>query len=144
MTDEPVDGPALAAKILSRMPERTKERLTALMRAENPAVTAKVEENLVTLRDIAALSGPSLQALLTATPPREFALAVAQLDPVSQESVVAQLPANRKRMLEDELTTLASTPRAELDEAARRILARFEYLRERGVVRREGKDLTTA
>ena len=137
--DQQLDGPKIAASILSRMKSSDQKRLIENMRESAPEVTSKVEANLVTFEQIGELTSQSVQLLLKEIDQRDLALSLSQTDQALASTILANMSDRKKASIKEDCENLRDIKPAEIEEAKLRIVKRLEALRSAGKIRTQSE-----
>ncbi|MEY4668709.1 MAG: FliG C-terminal domain [Pseudomonadota bacterium] len=125
---EVIDGPGVAAKILSRFPAEEREHLVATIRAEAPKVAATLERRMVDLSKVERLPAPDLQNLLRQVPERDLALSLRATEEPIRQRIIENLSETKLEVVREESAVLPSTEASDIEAAQARILKRLEEL----------------
>lgn len=124
---EVIDGPGVAAKILSRFPAEEREHLVAAIHSQSPKAGAAIERRLAD----APRTNSSPAATLQSSPQQVSTPGVApyQASPrATQQLVVERVYEHEAPQLEESREPVATSPASELEAAQNRILRRLEEL----------------
>ena len=137
--DEKVDGPKVAAQILSSMRASDRERIVSAMKEKAPELTVRVEANLFTFEDIADLTPQGLQLLLSEIPQPDLTLALKRASTKLQTIFFANMTDRKCKSVKEDLITLPPQPIKDVEDAQQRILKRLDELRTAGRILTQGK-----
>jgi flagellar motor switch protein FliG len=125
---EVIDGPGVAARILSRFPAEEREHLVAAIRAEAPKVAATLERRMVDFRKVDRLPAPALQSLLREVPHRDIAISLKTAEEPVRQRILENVSENKLEMVKEDTSLLAPTEVTDIEAAQARILKRLEEL----------------
>jgi len=126
--DQPINGPKVAADILSCMPAEDRSRLVEAIRSENPVIAARIEDNLFNFERITEVTDQAVQKLLREVPHRDVVISLkAAPDPV-RDKILHNMSESRQRLVEDDVESLPPMKSSDVHAAQRRIIKRLEDL----------------
>ena len=137
--DEVVDGPAIAAQILSRMDSASKERIVASLKVSQPSLAAKIENKLLSFDEIADLTPQSIQTLIKSVDYKDLLLSLKTASRLVKDILFQNMSERKRDMLNEDFKALPPVRLSEVEEAQRRILLKLDELRTAGLVRSGGK-----
>jgi flagellar motor switch protein FliG len=125
---EVIDGPGVAAKILSRFPAEEREHLVAAIRAEAPKVAATLERRIVDFRRVERIPTTALQNLLREIPHRDIAISLKTAEEPVQQRILENVSESKLEMVKEDLSLLPPMEVTDVEAAQARILKRLEEL----------------
>lgn len=130
--DEKVDGAQIASRILNAMPAGHKEKLVQAIKAADPQIARKIEDNLLSFDDIAELTPKSIQALLRVVEHRDLIVGLKTASDPVKENLFRNMSLGKRRLVEEDFAALPMLPQSEVSQAQARILKKLEELRTLG------------
>ena len=127
----------MAAEILNRLPKAQKERLLAAIEKQDPAIAAKLQENVYRFDEIADLNPKSVQARVTTIEERDLLLSLKTASDPVKERILSGVSERKRKIMLEELALLPPTPKKDVEDAQRRVMEKLEQLRASGEVRAE-------
>ena len=137
--DTVVDGPKLAAQILSRLAPEQQSKLMQAISEASPQIAQKIEENLFSFEDIADLTPQGLQAVLKEVEHKDLVVSLKTASNEVKKTILQNLSQRKQQMVQEDLAALPPTRVTEVKEAQIRIVRKVDDLRSRGVVRTQSK-----
>jgi flagellar motor switch protein FliG len=125
---EVIDGPGVAAKILSRFPAEEREQLVAAIRAEAPKVAARLERRIVDFTKVERLPAPDLQNLLREVPHRDIAISLKTAEAPVRQRILENVSESKLEMVKEDISILPPMEVSDVEAAQARILRRLEEL----------------
>lgn len=125
---EVIDGPGVAAKILSRFPAEEREQLVAAIRAEAPKVAARLERRIVDFTKVERLAPPDLQNLLREVPHRDIAISLKTAEAPVRQRILENVSESKLEMVQEDISILPPMEVSDVEAAQARILRRLEEL----------------
>jgi flagellar motor switch protein FliG len=125
---EVIDGPGVAAKILSRFPAEEREHLVAAIRAEAPKVAATLERRIVDFTRVKLIPTTALQNLLREIPHRDIAISLKTAEEPVQQRILENVSESKLEMVKEDLCLLPPMEVTDVEAAQARILKRLEEL----------------
>jgi flagellar motor switch protein FliG len=125
---EVIDGPGVAAKILSRFPAQEREQLVAAIRAEAPSVAARLERRIVDFTKVERLPAPHLQNLLREIPHRDIAISLKTAEEPIRQRILENVSESKLEMVREDVSLLPPMEVTDVEAAQARILRRLEEL----------------
>ena len=125
---EVIDGPGVAAKILSRFPAKEREQLVAAIRAEAPKIAARLERRIVDFTKVERLPAPDLQNLLREVPHRDIAISLKTAEEPVRQRILDNVSDSKLEMVKEEISILPPMEVSDVEAAQARILRRLEEL----------------
>ncbi len=138
--DEAVNGPKIAALILSRMKGAQKERIVKAIQNSDPAIATKIEENLFNFDEIADLPNASVQVLLQNISPKDLVVSLKTASEKVKTIIFLNMSERKQQIVKDDFQALAPTRLSDVEEAQRRILGKLDELRTAGLLRTQSKN----
>ncbi|MCB0328902.1 MAG: hypothetical protein KDD70_04545 [Bdellovibrionales bacterium] len=135
--DEEVNGPRIAAEILSRMAPETQTRIVANIEASAPELALKISDEMFRFDDIAELPDRSIQVLAQAVNHHDLVVALKKALPKTKEKIYQNISERKRSLLTNDGDTMAPVKSSEVDFAQRRIMNTLEELRQAGKIRTE-------
>lgn len=126
--ENPIDGPRVAAQILSHMPSEDRSRLVEAIREANPAMAARIEDNLFCFETLAEVSDQAVQKLLREVPHQDVVISLKAAPAAVKEKIFSNMSESRQRLVEDDVESLPPMRASDVEAAQRRILKRLEDL----------------
>ncbi|MCO6432664.1 MAG: hypothetical protein J5J00_17565 [Deltaproteobacteria bacterium] len=133
--DEKVDGPKIAAQILSRMPSSHREKLMKAIALSDPNAAKKIATNIVTFDDIAELTSQSIQVLIKEVDHYDLVVSLKLAKENVKAALFANMSARKKQVVEEDFTTLPPKKISEVEEAQKRITSKMDQLKTAGLIR---------
>ena len=125
---EVIDGPGVAAKILSRYPAEEREHLVAAIRAEAPKIAATLERRIVDFTKVERIPTSALQNLLREIPHRDIAISLKTAEEPVQHRILENISETKLEMVKEDLSLLPPMVVTDVEAAQARILKRLEEL----------------
>lgn len=125
---EVIDGPGVAAKILSRFPAEEREHLVAAIRSEAPKVAATLERRIVDFTKVERIPASALQNLLREIPHRDIAISLKTAEQPVQQRILENVSETKLEMIKEDITLLPPMEVTDIEAAQARILKRLEEL----------------
>jgi flagellar motor switch protein FliG len=125
---EVIDGPGVAAKILSRIPAAEREHLVAAIRAQAPKVAARLERRIVDFTKVKRLPAPDLQNLLREVPHRDIAISLKTAEEPVRQRILENVSESKLEMVKEDISILPPMEVSDVEAAQARILRRLEEL----------------
>lgn len=138
--DEAVDGPKVAADILSRMKPAVQARLQKAIEAVDPAIAEKIAANIIRFDSIIELNTKGLQVLLKEIPHQDLVLSLKTASQTVKEILFNNMSERKQTMVRDDLAALPPTRLSEIEQAQRRIVQKMDELRTSGAIRTDSKN----
>lgn len=120
---EVIDGPGVAAKILSRFPAEEREHLVAALWAQAPQVAARLQRRIVEFTRVDQPPAPNLQSLL-----REIAPSLTTTEEPVQQRILENVSETKLEMVKEDISLLPAMEVSDVEAAQARILRRLEEL----------------
>lgn len=125
---EVIDGPGVAAKILSRIPADEREHLVAAIRAQAPKVAAQLERRIIDFTKVERLPAPDLQNLLRKVPHRDIAISLKTAEEPVRQRILENVSESKLEMVKEDISLLPPMEVSDVEAAQARILRRLEEL----------------
>ena len=125
---EVIDGPGVAAKILSRIPAEEREHLVAAIRAQAPKVAARLERRIIDFTKVERLPAPDLQNLLRKVPHRDIAISLKTAEEPVRQRILENVSESKLEMVKEDISLLPPMEVSDVEAAQARILRRLEEL----------------
>ena len=140
--DEIVDGPAIAAQILSRMDSASKERIVASLKVSQPSLAAKIENKLLSFDEIADLTPPSIQTLIKSVDYKDLLLSLKTASRLVKEILFQNMSERKRDMLNEDFKALPPVRLSDVEAAQQEIVNVAKRLEAEGkvVISRGGTD----
>ena len=133
--DEELDGPAAAAAILNRMGDARRATLLARMQDKDPEITQKIQSNLLTFGDLADLTPQGAQTLIAEIDHKDLVVSLKTAPATVKEVLLANMSERRRKVVHEDFAALPKMRLAEVEEAQRRIVSKYDELRTSGAIR---------
>lgn len=133
--DEAVNGPKVAADILSRMKPAVQARLQKAIEAVDPAIAEKIAANIIRFDSIIELNTKGLQVLLKEIPHEDLVLSLKTASQTVKDVLFNNMSERKQTMVRDDLAALPPTRLSEIEQAQRRIVQKMDELRTSGAIR---------
>jgi len=127
-TEQPINGPLVAAEILGYLPAEDRARIVECIRAENPVAAARIENNLFNFSKITSVSDHAVQKLLREVPLRDVVISLKEAPEPVKEKILQNMSESRQRLVEDDVESLPPMRPADVQAAQRRLIKRLENL----------------
>ena len=137
--DEVVDGPKIAAQILSRMAPESQARIRAHIAERYPEIVVAIDSKMTNFERLSDISDKAVQTLLNATATEDLALAVQAAQPELKDRLLKNVSRRRQQLVYEHLELLGTRPPQDIAAAQRRIMETLEDLRRQGTVLTEDK-----
>lgn len=147
-----IDGAAVAARILGKMPAADRKRIVESIRVLNPESAVKIETIIVaqalppitkrpptsakpsvpakkparSISEVTSLSERDLQDILREVPQHDVVLALKNAAPEVQEKILSNLSGTRAAQVENELRELPSVQTEQVEAAQARIMRKAD------------------
>lgn len=138
--DEEVDGPRIAAKIISRLPSETRARVLQSMGEVAPEILEKVQSVIVDFNDVATLSSQGAQTLINTIEHKDLVLSLKTASEEVKNTFLQNMSKRKADLVQEDLGTLGRVKLKDVEAAQRRILDTLENLRNEGKVRTQSKN----
>lgn len=138
--DEAVDGPKIAADILSRMKPAVQARLQKAIEAVDPAIAQKIADNIIRFDSIIELNTKGLQVLLKEIPHQDLVLSLKTASQTVKDILFNNMSERKQTMVREDLAALPPTRLSEIEQAQRRIVLKMDELRTSGAIRTDSKN----
>ena len=125
---EVIDGPGVAAQILSRIPTDEREHLVAAIRAQAPKVAARLERRIIDFTKVERLPAPDLQNLLRKVPHRDIAISLKTAEEPVRQRILENVSESKLEMVKEDISLLSPMEVSDVEAAQARILRRLEEL----------------
>jgi flagellar motor switch protein FliG len=125
---EVIDGPGVAAKILSRFPAEEREHLVAAIRAEAPKVAASLERRIVDFTKVERIPTSALQNILRDVPHRDLAISLKTAEEPIRQRILENVSETKLEMIKEDISLLPPMEVTDVEAAQARILKRLEEL----------------
>lgn len=125
---EKVDGPALVAAILKRLPAAQKSRLLESMESRAPEITLQVEKKLYDFEDLSSAPKIALQSLARALPHSDLVNSLRTASPAVQAALLDNLTAQRRELIQSDLRDLPAPSRDETEKAQMKVMRALDQL----------------
>jgi len=125
---EVIDGPGVAAKILSRFPAEERECIVAAIRSEAPQLAATLERRIVDFTKVDRIPANALQNLLREIPHRDIAISLKTAEEPVQQRILENVSETKLKMIKEDLSELPPMDVTDVEAAQARILKRLEEL----------------
>lgn len=132
--DEKVNGPKLAADILSRMESSARERIVKRIEAQDPQLAAKIHQNIFTFENIPEINEKGVQTLLKEINHDDLVLSLKKAPEQVRSTFYKNMSERKRTLVKEDLAALDPVPVPQVEEAQRRILAKVDELRTRGEI----------
>ena len=138
--DEAVDGPKIAADILSRMKPAVQARIQKAIEAVDPAIAQKIADNIIRFDSIIELNTKGLQVLLKEIPHQDLVLSLKTASQTVKDILFNNMSERKQTMVREDLAALPPTRLSEIEQAQRRIVLKMDELRISGAIRTDSKN----
>jgi flagellar motor switch protein FliG len=138
--DEAVDGPKVAADILSRMKPAVQARLQKAIEAVDPAIAQKIADNIIRFDSIIELNTKGLQVLLKEIPHQDLVLSLKTASQTVKDILFNNMSERKQTMVREDLAALPPTRLFDFGQAQRRIVMKMDELRTSGAIRTDSKN----
>jgi flagellar motor switch protein FliG len=129
-----VDGPRVAAQILTRFPAEDRQRIVEAIRISNPTAAIKIEEMVVadakkpSFQHITQLDNKKLQNLLRQVPHHDVVVSLKRAPEEVRDKILLNLSETRQRQVEEDIQELPKMHVSDVEAAQNRIMKRLEEL----------------
>lgn len=137
---ESVNGPKVAADILSRMKPAVQARLQRAIEAVDPAIAQKIADNIIRFDSIIELNTKGLQVLLKEIPHQDLVLSLKTASQTVKDILFNNMSERKQTMVQEDLAALPPTRLSEIEQAQRRIVLKMDELRTSGAIRTDSKN----
>jgi flagellar motor switch protein FliG len=137
---EAVNGPKVAADILSRMAPAVQARLQKAIERVDPVIAQKIAANVIRYDSIIELNAKGLQTLLKEVPHGDLVLALKTASQAVKDVLFNNMSERKGALVKDDLAALPPTKLSEIEAAQQRILRRVDDLRTSGAIRTDSKN----
>jgi flagellar motor switch protein FliG len=137
---ESVNGPKVAADILSRMKPAVQARLQRAIEAVDPAIAQKIADNIIRFDSIIELNTKGLQVLLKEIPHQDLVLSLKTASQTVKDILFNNMSERKQTMVREDLAALPPTRLSEIEQAQRRIVLKMDELRTSGAIRTDSKN----
>jgi len=135
--DEAVNGPKVAARILSRMSPSDQSRLLAQIKQRDLKLANAICQNISVFDDIADLQSQSVQLLIKAVEHNDLVLALKIAADKVKKVLFENMSERKRKVVEEDFAALPPTKISEVEESQRRILIKLDEFRTAGLIRAE-------
>jgi flagellar motor switch protein FliG len=133
--DEEVDGPGIAASILTRMSEPHRKQLMHAIRARSSAAADRIEKNLFSFEDVGDLTPQGIQLLIKNIDNRDLVTSLKKASQHVRDTILSNMTDRRRQIVEEDMAALGNMRNEEVQNAQQRILIKLDELRKSGAVR---------
>ena len=133
--DEKVDGPKIAAMILSSMKGPQKDRLVKAIQKAAPTIAAKIKENLLRFDEIGDPTSAGVQLLIKEVQHSDIVLSLKTATSQVKEALLSNMSERKRRTIEEDFAALPPTKLSDVEEAQSRIVRKLEELRTAGLIK---------
>lgn len=137
--DEAVDGPKIAAQILSRMAPAAQARLQSAIERADPVIAQKIAQNVIRFDSVVEISAKGLQVLIKEVPHPDLVMALKTASRAVTDVLYNNMSERKRTMVQDDLAALPPTRLSEIEAAQQRILRKLDELRTSGAIHTEAK-----
>jgi len=138
--DEAVNGPKIAADILSRMAPAAQARLQKAIERVDPVIAKKIADNVIRFDSIVDVGAKGLQVLIKEVPHEDLVLALKTASQNVKEILFNNMSERKGAMVRDDLAALPPTRLSDIEAAQQRIVRKLDELRTSGAIRTESKN----
>jgi flagellar motor switch protein FliG len=125
---EVIDGPGVAAKILSRFPAAEREHLVAAIQSQSPKAAAAIGRRMMDFAKIERLPARDLQNLLREVPHRDIAISLKAAEEPVRQRILENVSERKLEMVTEDISHLPQVEVSDVEAAQARILKRLEEL----------------
>ncbi|GHV73466.1 flagellar motor switch protein FliG [Spirochaetia bacterium] len=129
-----VDGRNALAAILKQSDLSFGDRLLAELDEEDPELSQELKDRLHTLEDVIKAEDRPLQEKLRSMPDTDVALLLKGKTPEFTDKIFANVSAQRRAVIREEMQIMGPVPRRDVDAAAKAFLTWFRVGREDGTI----------
>lgn len=133
--DETVNGPKIAAQILSRMSAGHQSKLMQAIEGKDSKIAKEIKKNLVRFEDIADLTEQSVQLLIKNIDHRDLVVSLKTASEKVKRALFANMSERKRQVVEEDFSVLPPIKLGEIEESQRRITAKMDELITAGTIR---------
>ena len=135
-----INGPEVAAQILTRLPAEDRSRLVEQVRVASPEAAVRIETIIVTQQVAAAekarasfeqitqLRDRDIQRLLREVPPQEIAISLKTASPETKEKILSNVSETKQLQIEHDFQELPPMHPSQVEAAQGRIMRRADEI----------------
>ena len=135
-----VGGRSDAAKIVTKLPKGTDQRVLKRLKKRAKILAQEIEDDMFVFDDLAALDAKSLGALLRSVEAQVLALALRGAAAATTDKMLGCLSARAADTIRDDMAESAPVKRADVEAAQKEIAATARQLAESGDINLGGKN----
>lgn len=133
--DETVNGPKIAAQILSRMPPALQKRLMQSINARDTKLAASISQNMVVFEDLATLTPQSIQVLIKNIDHLDLVNSLRQASAKARTALLENMSERRRQVVLEDYSARTTTSSEEIEAAQKRIVSKMDELLTAGLIR---------
>jgi flagellar motor switch protein FliG len=137
--DEPVNGPQVAAKILSRMSSEQQQKLLAAISNKDKTLAKKIHQNISTFEDIAELTAQGVQILVKAVEHDDLVRSLKTASSQVKKILFSNMSERKRTVVEQDFELLTNLKNSEIEAAQIRIVGKMDELKTAGLIRSIGE-----
>lgn len=123
-----IDGPAIAARILSCLSPEEQTRIVESVREVEPRIAVKITNKLQSFEKLARVSPTSLQNVLHEVPQRDIAISLKKASPEVRTKILQNVSQKKEELVRTDLVELPPMHLTDVEAAQQRILKKLEEL----------------
>jgi len=131
---EAVNGAAIAAEIIKRLPPEDRQRILKAMELRSPAVVPQVESTLYRFEEITQLSQQGIQTLVREVSHSDLVTSLRGAPEPVRKIVLGNMSGRKLQMVTDDLAGLPPNRSVEIEEAQKRVMRLIDELRCQGKI----------
>ena len=123
-----IDGPAIAARILSHLSVEEQERLVEHVREIEPRIAVKISNKLASFEKLANVTPTTLQNVLHEVAQRDIAISLKTASPEVRTKILQNVSKKKEELVRSDLAELPPMHRPDIEAAQQRILRKLDEL----------------
>ncbi len=133
--DEKVNGPRVAAKIISSMPEQSRDRLLSAISGRDPLILRQITSNILQFEDLADITSNGLQVLIREVDHADLINALNDAPSLVKAALLKNMSERKIRAVVNDLQDMQTPSQDKIDLSKKKIMSKVEELRTAGIVR---------
>jgi flagellar motor switch protein FliG len=132
--DEVVNGPKIAAAILSRMSSSHQAKLMDAIKAKDKKIAQEITKNIITYEDISELTDQGVQILVKSVEHKDLVVSLKTASEKVKIALYRNMSQRKKQVVEEDFSALPPTKLSEIEESHKRIVAKMDELITLGLI----------
>ena len=139
--DEPVNGPRIAAKILSRMKPANRERILNAFELRAPELLKKVQESVFTFEDITQLTTQGIQLVANTVEHQDLVVSLSKAPEPVKKAFLENISERRAKLINEDISAnINQVKLTDVEAAQKKILDIIDKLRNNGQIKTQSTD----